>query len=155
DPEPMRDRLRSIPYPAPPETQEELRRLASSIDVRAHHPATLIRLTHTLQDVGLRDLAIRILRDAQAFYPGDYWFNRQLSFALGDVHPREASDGAIRYMTAAVAVRPSTAGIHADWLARNLRARGEGDQAIALYRRAIAAEPEEAGVYWSAIASIL
>jgi hypothetical protein len=82
DPEPLRDRLRSLSWPLTPETQDELRRLAGSINVRAHHPATLYRLASTLKGIGLMDVAIRVLREAQATYPGDYWLNSGLGDAL-------------------------------------------------------------------------
>jgi tetratricopeptide (TPR) repeat protein/serine/threonine protein kinase len=161
DPEPLRDRLRSIhspvsqETPVSPETQEELRRLADSINVRAQHPATLIRLADTLYANGLRDSSIRILRDAQAVYPGDYWINSQLGHQLLHSRTRQDVDGAIRYLTAAVAVRPSTAGFYASELAQYLRAIGDLDQAIAVSRRAIDARPEQAGYYWHFIGGIL
>ena len=49
DPEPLRDRLRSTWGRPVSEVQDELRRLAESIDVRAQHPATLDSLARTLQ----------------------------------------------------------------------------------------------------------
>ena len=49
DPQPLRDRLRSTwGQPVASQLQNELRRLAESIDVRAQHPATLTALVQTL-----------------------------------------------------------------------------------------------------------
>jgi hypothetical protein len=64
DPEPLRDRLRAACGRPIPETQDELRRLAGSINVRTHHPATLDILTQTLGQAGFRDAALRIRREA-------------------------------------------------------------------------------------------
>jgi tetratricopeptide (TPR) repeat protein len=185
DPEPLRDRLRSIPWPAPPETQEELRRLADSIDVRAHHPATLHRLAVTLQGAHPSNLAIRVLREAQAAYPGDYWLNYERGFALKNkgysTGQQQHLHAAIRFLTVAVAVQPS-AGDYVNYelgfllhqrgdldqavafyrgtahyaeLGSALRAQGKLDDAIAAYHKAIEAKPEGAGAYWGRIADVL
>jgi tetratricopeptide (TPR) repeat protein len=147
DPEPLRDRLRSTPWPPIPGSRDELRRLAESIDVRAHHPATLYRLAVTLRG----DSAIRILRDAQVVYPGDYWLNYELGSQLADAMNRTNRkpnlDGAIRFYTVAASVRPSAAARYVyPWLGQFLRERGDLDEAIAVYRQL---------GYWDRIVDIL
>ena len=83
DPEPLRDRLRSTWGRPVSEAQDELRRLAESIDVRAQHPATLASLgMHPRGELSIRDAALRLLRDAQYVYPGDFWLNFELGLAL-------------------------------------------------------------------------
>jgi tetratricopeptide (TPR) repeat protein len=144
DPEPVRDRLRSAPWPLTPQMRDELRRLAESINVRAHHPATLYRLAATLRSVEPRDAAIRMLRDAQALYPGDYWLNYELGTALyykrNDT--KQNYDEAIRFYTVAVAIRPSAAARVYTWLSMFLRERGDLDEAVAVLRRAIEINPK-------------
>ena len=176
DPEPLRDRLRSTWGRPIAETQDELRRLAESIDVRAHHPATLYQAALTLQG-GPR---LRLLREAQSVYPGDYWLNHFLGNEL--YHQKKDLEGAIQFHTAALSVRPSAIIAYAELghflrdsgkvddeiavlssaveidpkhrrapyydLGRALRARGKPDEAVAVYRRAIEARPEEAGSFW-------
>jgi tetratricopeptide (TPR) repeat protein len=78
DPEPQRDQLRSTWGRPVSQTRDVLRRLADSVDVRAHHPATLYCLASTLLQVELTDSSLRILREAQSFHPRDYWINRLL-----------------------------------------------------------------------------
>jgi hypothetical protein len=83
DPEPLRDRVRSTWGRPVPEVRDELRRLAESIDVRAQHPATLVSLARTFKRTRELDSALRLLRDAQQVYPGDFWlFNFDLAALL-------------------------------------------------------------------------
>jgi tetratricopeptide (TPR) repeat protein len=159
DPEPLRDRLRAAPWPITPEARDELRRLAELIDARAHHPMTLYRLAVTLDPGPLgsaRDRAIRILRDAQAVYPEDYWLNFRLGYVLSLGNPsKQDRDDAIRFWTVAVALRPSAAAMQVYHpLVRLLRQRGDPDDAIAVYRQLIQAMPRGAGSYWSEIGDI-
>src|SRR5262245_15483027 len=62
DRDPLRDRLRGTwGQPVTPELQDEIRRLAESIDVKAQRPGTLQILARTLREVHLLDAALRIL----------------------------------------------------------------------------------------------
>jgi tetratricopeptide (TPR) repeat protein len=61
-----------------------------------------------LRGVQLSDTALRLLRDAQEIYPGDFWLNFDLGFALGN---QKDYEGAIRFYTAAVAIRPKSEGV--------------------------------------------
>src|SRR4030095_11597599 len=72
DPEPLRDRLRATWGQPVSESQEDLRRLADSINIRTQPPATLVSLTHTLKRVKHSDSALRLLRNAQYVKPGDF-----------------------------------------------------------------------------------
>jgi tetratricopeptide (TPR) repeat protein len=143
DPEPLRDRLRSTWGRPVSGTKEELRRLADSIDIREQHPATLVSLAHTLQQVELPGPAVRILRDAQSVYPGDYWLNSALASAL---YERKDLEGAIRFGTAAASLRP-----HSFWdnakLALALRQQGSLGEAVAVYRRNTQIDPKKSTPY--------
>ena len=153
DPEPLRDRLRSAPWPLTPETRDELSRLADSIKVREHHPATLYRLAVVLRG----EHALRLLRDAQAAYSGDYWLNEQLGRALYEARYKNKVnfEGAIRAYTVALAVRPSAA-VHNDWyLAQILHEHGDLDQAIAICRRAIERNPKDRLAPYHTLALVL
>src|SRR5262249_35212326 len=105
DPESLRDRLRSTwGQPVTSELRDELRRLARSIAIRQQHPTTLGILARHLQRVVQdSDAALRLLRDGQHVYPGDFWLNFELGHALDEQRDHE---GAIRFYTAAVAIRP-------------------------------------------------
>jgi len=144
DRDPLRDRLRSTwGRRITSAEQDDLRRLAESIDIRVHHPATLILLYRALRDWKLAESALRLLRDSQSANPGDFWLNFELAFALDEQIDHE---GAIRFYTAAVAVRPNSyAALHN--LGHALRAQGKLDEAIAAYRRAIEIRPQDAGAY--------
>jgi serine/threonine protein kinase/Flp pilus assembly protein TadD len=136
DPDPLRDRLRSSWGRPIEETQDELRRLADSIDVRTHHPATLGILASTLLQVKQFDSAVRVMREAQSVYPGDYWLNIKLGVALGF---QKDPDG-LRYLTAAVAIRPNSA--HAYCLIGLVcRAQGKLPEAAGAFRRATELDP--------------
>jgi tetratricopeptide (TPR) repeat protein len=139
DPDRLRDRLRSTwGQPVSPELRDELRRVAQSIDIRAQSPATLAFLASTLQRVEDSDTAVRILRDAQNVYRGDFWLNFDLGSALS---VRKEFEGAIRYYTAAVAIRPSsTAALYN--LGNALYEQRKLDEAVSEYRKAVELDPK-------------
>jgi tetratricopeptide (TPR) repeat protein len=143
DPEPLRDRLRSTWGRRVSEVQGELHRLAESIDIRAQHPATLASLAQSLSQVQQLDSALRLLRDAQYVYPGDFWLNFDLGFAL---YEQKDHEGAIRYCTAAVSIRPNSAPAH-NHLGMSLRGQNKVEQAIACYKKAIDLDPKFAKPY--------
>jgi serine/threonine protein kinase/tetratricopeptide (TPR) repeat protein len=140
DPEPLRDRLRSTPWPPDPETRDGLRRLAESIEIRAHHPATLLSLAVSLRQVGLGDWAVRILLGAQFVYPGDFWINYALGLYL---RTRKDREGALRFFTAAVSIRPNSAFAHIV-LGNELYSQKRLDEAAAAYQAAIKLDPKNA-----------
>ena len=84
-------------------------------------------LGKALDDAGDAAAAEAVLRTAQHRYPGDVWVNYDLARALAKLSRRE---DAIRYYTAARAIRPETA----HELAHALEAKGEWDEAIAVFR---------------------
>ena len=143
DPEPLRDRLRSTWGQPVSETEDELRRLAESIDVRAQHPATLSVWPELFSEGKQSDSALRLLRDAQYVYPGDFWLNFELGRALFE---QKDYEGAIRFYTAAVSIRPNSAAAHNN-LGIALRDQKKLDEAIAAYRKAIELDPKYAVAY--------
>jgi tetratricopeptide (TPR) repeat protein/serine/threonine protein kinase len=138
DPEPLRDRLRSTWGRRGSQVRDELRRLAESINVRAQHPATVFILADTLRRVKHSDLALRVLRDAQSASPGDYWLNSELGYELGK---RFDYEGALRFYTAAVSIRPNAAISHRN-LGTALHRQKKLAEAIVYYHKAIDIDPK-------------
>jgi tetratricopeptide (TPR) repeat protein len=143
DPEPLRDRLRVSWGQPVSEAQDDLRRLAGTIKIGAHHPATLRNLALSLERLGQPDAALRLLRAARHFYPGDFWLNFELALTLSR---RKDYDGAVRFNTAAVAILPNSAAAHNN-LGLALAEQKKLDEAIACYRKAIELEPKDALAY--------
>ena len=74
--------------------------------------------------------------------PGDFWVAFELANAFDEVKPPE-TDEAIRYYTAALALRPDGVAAHNN-LGNVLRDKGRIDEAIAELRKAVALEPDDA-----------
>jgi serine/threonine protein kinase/Tfp pilus assembly protein PilF len=85
---------------------------------------------------------LSVLRRAQRAHPDDYWMNFKLAFALDyEPPPLQNQDEAIRYYTAALAIRPRHARTHF-YLAQALRNRQRIAEAIVEYETAVALEPK-------------
>jgi serine/threonine-protein kinase len=115
-----------------------LEALAASADVAKVPARALTQLAKRL-DPGPR---VALLRRAQAHYPADFWVNHNLGMALQQVTPPER-DEAVRFLTAAVALRPESAGCVLN-LGNALRAKGQVDDAIACFRKAVELDPKYA-----------
>ncbi|MBL8821679.1 MAG: tetratricopeptide repeat protein [Planctomycetia bacterium] len=137
DPDRFRDRLRSNWGRPDSEVQEEQRDIAESIDIRAQHPATLNNLANALLRTKQPVTAIRLLRRAVSAYPGDFWLNYNLGYALSD---RKEWGEATRFYTAAIAIRPNSPSTLSN-LGYALLKRSKFDEAVACYRRAIELDP--------------
>jgi tetratricopeptide (TPR) repeat protein len=139
DTDPLRDRLRAVwGQPRTPDLQAELRRLAESINVKAHRPGTLHVLAQTLDRVQLADASLRILQDGRQAYPADFWVNYYLAFQL---YARKDYVGALRYYSTAVSIRPDSSAARNN-LGNVLGNQGKQDEAVAEYRLAIALDPK-------------
>jgi serine/threonine-protein kinase len=133
-----------------------LEHLAAAVDVRQHPPRTLTRLAQRLEGVeragtGRRyasdPAALALLRRAQAQYPADFWINENLGKGLrNDKSKPEQLTEAVRFLTAAVALRPDSPGAHYN-LGLALKDKGQFDEAIACWRKAIALDPKYAGAH--------
>jgi hypothetical protein len=88
DPDPLRNAVRATWGKSEAEVADELRRLAESIDVRAHDSATLVKLARALERAKQSDVALRLLRDTRDAYPGDYSANYYLAAALRSAEGR-------------------------------------------------------------------
>jgi tetratricopeptide (TPR) repeat protein len=143
DPEPLRDRMRTTFGKPTSEVQDELGRIAGSIDISATHPTTIARLAAALTIAERKELAIRLRRNALLVHPGDFWLNLRQAEALND---QKDYDAAVRYNTAALAIRPNAV-IALNNLGVPLLRQGKVDDALAVYRRAIELDPKYALTY--------
>ncbi len=128
DPDPWRIELR-IALDQPDKTARlgRLHALADAAKSEEQGAISLHLLGRALGGAGDVARAESVLRVAQRKYPGDVWVNYDLASVL-DYHSRR--DEAIRFYTAARAIRPETA----HELAHALEKRGDSDEAIAVFR---------------------
>jgi tetratricopeptide (TPR) repeat protein len=90
---------------------------------------------------------VELLRRAQRQYPADFWVNHNLGVVLQEVSPPQREE-AVRFLTAAVALRPESPGVHLN-LGNALRDTGQGDEAIACCQKAIVLDPKIVNAYKS------
>ncbi|WP_435011015.1 tetratricopeptide repeat protein [Tundrisphaera lichenicola] len=72
--------------------------------------------------------------------PSDFWFNHELADACWRTRPTRSEEG-VRYSAIATALRPRSAGAHANY-AFMLRAAGEKAKAVSIARRAVQLQPD-------------
>jgi serine/threonine protein kinase/Tfp pilus assembly protein PilF len=96
---------------------------------------------HVFFFAGKRDAWLDLLRQSRRRHPEDFWIN----FALGS-NPETPDMEAMRFATAAVALRPENSGAHG-YLSQALRLLGQHDEAIAEAREAVALRPKSAEAY--------
>jgi serine/threonine-protein kinase len=113
-----------------------LEQLAAAADVAKVPARALTRLAGRLDPAP----QVALLRRAQAHYPADFWVNHDLGQALQAARPPER-DEAVRFLTAAVSLRPDSPGAHLN-LGNALCDKGQVDEAIACHRKAIALDPK-------------
>jgi superkiller protein 3 len=122
-----------------------LKKLAQEVDVAKLPPLALRSLAERLVVIGSTESAIRLLREAHRQYPGDFWVNHLLSVALRAQSPSQG-DEAVRFLTAAVALRPHSPGAHLN-LGLALYDIGKLDDAVASYRKAVELDPKYAAAH--------
>ncbi len=128
DPDPWRNKLRSAVHQSQKvDRLAALRALVREAKFEELGPISLHLLGTGLYDAGDSALAETVLKAAQQRHPRDVWVNYALGTVLESLSRR---DEAIRFYTAARSIRPETA----HELAHALAARGESDEAIALFR---------------------
>jgi tetratricopeptide (TPR) repeat protein len=136
DSDPWRSRFRET-FRRP--DKKALTPLARDPRVLSQPPATILLLGAVLSRAGEDRLAREVLRAAQERYPGDFWINHNLAFALAQGKPARAGE-AVGYYRAALAVRPDSPGVYVN-LGRALQAKGDLSGAVAAFRKAIALQP--------------
>jgi serine/threonine protein kinase/tetratricopeptide (TPR) repeat protein len=117
-------------------------------------PALAIRdLARALRGTGQLPAAERILREAIARYPGDFWLNHDLGMVLFNQKPPRAEQ-AVRYLTAAVALRNNSPGVYNN-LGLALVAAKDVDGAIRAYQAALHIDPNYFGCYNNLASALL
>jgi serine/threonine-protein kinase len=116
-----------------------LEKLTDTADVE-HLPAQrLTRIASLLQHLQAGASAVALLRRAQVWHADDFWINEKLGLALRKQQPDEA----VRYLTAAAALRADNSGAHLN-LGNGLLLQGRREEAIAVFRKAIEVDPNYA-----------
>jgi serine/threonine-protein kinase len=142
DPDPWRDRLREALELENEERKTALNDLAASMPVDELPPQTSYLLAQLLRDAGDPHKAVEILLVARKRRPDDFWTNVSLGGCYSaDMKPAQL-DEAIRYLTAAQALRPESTNT-LNSLAVALGEKGLIDEAIDLFREMIRLKPEE------------
>jgi tetratricopeptide (TPR) repeat protein len=138
DADDFRERLRTLLM------AEDLEAEAASLKALADEPnaaelpaLTAVLLAGALRGAGERIAAIGLLRRAVARHPEDVWVNLVLAGSLDQLTPAPREE-AVRYYTAARALRPETA----HELAHLLDAMGRGAEAEATFRDLVARRPD-------------
>ncbi len=114
-----------------------LERMLTGEDAASRPAARLLRLV-ALVPAEEKVARINLLRRIQIAHPDDFW----ATFSLGhDIHELYEWDEALRYLTAAVALRPSSAGAQFQ-LGIALRDKGRFDEAIDRQREVLRLDPK-------------
>src|SRR5262249_8198427 len=136
DPDTWRNLLREVvEKPRSRQRTASLHRLAQSVRLPDSPPVDLDLLGRALLAAGDLKTAETVLRQGQRHYPGDVWLNYNLAQCLERLARR---DDAIRFYTAARSIRPETA----HQLAHALEAKGESDEADAIYQDLVRLRPD-------------
>jgi tetratricopeptide (TPR) repeat protein len=88
----------------------ELKRLSQLPNIRSQPAFTLIQLAGTLFLLERSNSAIGFLEVAQHRHPENFWANHYLGTALAVAHQPPVPKASLRYLTAAVALRPKSLG---------------------------------------------
>ncbi len=149
DPDETRNRLRAVWLQSEGKAQREpLLALAKEADPGQWPVQTLTLLATALLDADEPAAAAKLLDRAQAHDPGDVWINHTLGRCLERVQPPRLDD-AIRFYTAARALRPDTA----HDLAHALHRRGQDDEALAVFQDLTERNPD-IGRHWACMATL-
>jgi tetratricopeptide (TPR) repeat protein len=136
DPEPLRLKVRDA---LDRKDVKALKETAATRDVLDQPPSLLVRLARGLSVNGAAAEAATLLKAAQRLHPGDFWINYELGQLL--TLQAASSEEAVRYATAALALRPDSPAVQLS-LAAALTARGKLDEAVEHVRQTIRLKPD-------------
>jgi serine/threonine-protein kinase len=120
--------------------RETLVRLVDSPDAARLSPPAAALVAAGLAKAGARDRAVKLLQAALREHPSDFWLNFALADQLAGKQP-VPWDEAIRYYTAARALRPGSAAVWNNLSVALVRA-GKFDEAEDACRRTLALQPD-------------
>jgi tetratricopeptide (TPR) repeat protein len=114
-----------------------LEQLAREVDVAKQPPSILLFVVGNLPP-RMRASRLELCRRVQRAYPADLWANMWLGNQLA-IHNRQPAE-AVRYYTAALALRPGNPAIYL-YRGESFRLAGEADAAIGDFREGLALNP--------------
>src|SRR5262249_53225616 len=150
DSDPWRDRLR-VALAARDVTT--LRQLADEPDLPTRPASALLTLGNGLTKLGANARALIVLRAARQAHPDDFWANIDLGMALLFHGPKRPAGEDIRYLSAAVALRPESPGARLN-LGFVLSKANRVEDALIEYRAAARLKPDYASSHLN-IADVL
>jgi tetratricopeptide (TPR) repeat protein/serine/threonine protein kinase len=124
-----------------------LTKLAQEPAVLDLPPATLDIVAKGLAQRREWAAAEQLLRAGLERNPGDFWLNLELGTLLENREPQRAEE-AVRYLTAALALRPDSPGVHLN-LGLALLAKGDVEGEIRYYQAALRISPKYAAAHTS------
>jgi serine/threonine-protein kinase len=139
DPDPWRTAFRDALRAGQPGA---LRALVDRPDAAGQPAATLLALATALLDFHDVDAALKVYRLAVTRYPADFWLNHELGMTIYR-HRNPKDDEALRYVAAAVTLRPQSPGARLN-LGLLLMQRGSWRLAAAEYQAAAGLKPDYA-----------
>jgi tetratricopeptide (TPR) repeat protein len=139
DPDPQRNRLRDVLEGKDPAALEDALATASRQELPSSTAVLFASQTFRTGTTG-RERAVAVLRRAWQRHPEDFWLNFQLCGCLASLHPPQL-DEAIRFGSAAVSLRPRSAGAHGN-LGTVLYRKGRVGEAITELRCAISLQQD-------------
>src|SRR5262249_8436000 len=134
DPNPTRIRQR-LRDPAVWKDHAALSKLAETALAEKPSAQLLVAVGERVLHAGVD--AVPFLQRVQGEHPSDFWANLALGVVLVEKNPGES----IRYLQAALALRPRTALVH-DYLGLALLGIGRSDEAIEHFQQALRIDPE-------------
>jgi serine/threonine-protein kinase len=139
DPDAYRDKIRALAEGEDlKEQRQTLQDLAGDRQAAELGPASALLLASTLEQAGDLPQAVAELERAVQRHPDDVWINYTLARCLQQLPTQRLGD-AVRYFTAARALRPETA----HDLGHLLDSMGRGGEAIATFRELVRVRPSE------------
>jgi serine/threonine protein kinase/Flp pilus assembly protein TadD len=142
DPDTWRNQVRDALEHGDRQTLNTLAAAAKVSDLPVQSLSLLVSKGHL--DI---ELERSLLRQAQREHPDDFWINFQLAWGFDfPPAPPQHFDEAIRFYTAALAIRPRNVPTRV-FLASALRHHGKPEEAIAAYRKAIELKPDYVAAY--------
>lgn len=124
------------------ERRAALEKLVGDADIERQPVRLLTRVADRLDQLDGRDIAAGFMRKVQRRYLGDVWANRTLAGILSKARPPDL-EAAVRYYTAALALRPESSGLHVN-LGVVLHDQGRIEEAVEEYRTALRLAPSYA-----------
>jgi tetratricopeptide (TPR) repeat protein len=138
DPDPWRNRLRDATQQ---KNRKALEALAASDEANRLSPQNVELLAFALRTAKATEQRQTLLHQAQQRHPDDFWINTNLGVCLfAETKPARPKE-AVRFLTAAVALRPRSPGTHYN-LGLAFKKSRSHDEAVVAFREALRLKPD-------------